>query len=154
MKENFSAVNRKAFRDFSILETFECGIELKGSEVKSIRAGGANLKDSFARIEKGEVQLYNMHIAPYEKGSFFNASPTRTRRLLLHKAQIRRLSDEVNQKRLTLVPLKLYFNKRGIVKIELAKAKGKILYDKRQDVKKRETDLEIRRALKARRLKK
>lgn len=147
MKENFSAVNRKAFRDYKVLEAFECGIELKGSEVKSIREGNVNLKDSFARIEAEEALLYNMHISPYEKGSYFNVSPTRTRRLLLHKNEIRRLSADVAQKKLTLVPLKLYFNKRGMVKIELAIAKGKQLFDKREDVKKRETDLEIRRAL-------
>ncbi|MDP2939568.1 MAG: SsrA-binding protein SmpB [Candidatus Omnitrophota bacterium] len=147
MKERFSATNRKAFRDYTILETFECGIELKGSEVKSIRAGNVNLKDSFARIEGKEFFLYNMHISPYEQASYLNVAPTRTRRLLLHNAQIQRLSNEVNQKRLTLVPLKLYFNKRGFVKLELALTKGKRLYDKREALKKKEINLEIKRAL-------
>jgi SsrA-binding protein len=147
MKKDFSEVNRKALRDYSILETFECGIELKGAEVKSIREGQANLKDSFAVIEANQVLLYNMHINPYALASHFNVPPTRPRRLLLHKNQILRLSAEVNQKRLALIPLKLYFNKRGLVKIELALAKGKHFYDKRQDVKKREVELEIKRAL-------
>ncbi len=147
MKGTFSAANRKVFRDYFILETLECGIELKGSEVKSIRAGNANLKDSFARIEGNQVLLYNLHISPYEQASYLNVEPTRTRRLLLHKSQIRRLSDEVNQKRLALVATKLYFNKRGLVKLELGLAKGKRLYDKREDIKRRVEDLEIRRAL-------
>ncbi len=147
MKDNFSVINRKAFRDYFILERLEAGIELKGSEVKSIRSGGVNLKDSFARIEEGEILLYGMHISPYEKGSYFNVAPTRPRRLLLHKNQILRLSDDTGQKRLTLIPVKLYFNKRGLVKIELALVKGKLLFDKRRDLKEKEVSLEIKRAL-------
>lgn len=150
MKENFSAVNRKAFRDYSVLETLECGIELKGSEVKSIRMGNVNLKDSFARIDGADVMLYNMHINPYEFSGSFVVSPTRTRRLLLHKNQINRLFMEVTQKKLALVPLKLYFNKRGLVKIELALVKGKRLFDKREDLKSKEINLEIKRALRRR----
>jgi len=150
MKTTFSATNRKALRDYALLEAFECGIELKGSEVKSVREGGVNFKDSFAMIEGNQVMLYNMHINPYEKGSYFNVAPDRPRRLLLHKSQIQRLVSEVSQKKLALIPIKLYFNKRGLVKIELALAKGKRLYDKRQAIKKREDDLEIKRALRKR----
>lgn len=146
MDEKLIVKNSQAFRDFAVLETFECGIELKGSEVKSIREGNINLKDSFARIEDDEVLLYNTHITPYEKGSFFNVDPKRVRKLLLHKNQIRQLFGKVTQRGLTLVPLKLYF-KKGLAKIELALVKGKRLYDKRQAIKKRELDLEMRRAL-------
>ena len=147
MKENISIANRKAFRDYFVLETFECGIELKGSEVKSIREGNVNLKDSFARIEDGRVILYNVHINPYEHSSYFSVSPTRPRYLLMHKNQIRRLSEDINQKKQTLVPIKLYFNKRGFAKIELALVKGKHLFDKREDLKAREVTMEIKRAL-------
>ncbi|MBM3251387.1 MAG: SsrA-binding protein SmpB [Candidatus Omnitrophica bacterium] len=150
MEGKIIAKNSKAFRDFSILETLECGIELKGSEVKSIREGNVNLKDSFGRIEGEEVFLYNTHITPYEKGSFFNVEPRRVRRLLLHKAEIRQLSGKINQRGLTLVPLKIYF-KKGRAKIELALVKGKRVFDKRQAIKKRELDLELKRALRQRR---
>jgi len=150
MEGKIIAKNSKAFRDFSILETLECGIELKGSEVKSIREANVNLKDSFGRIEGEEVFLYNTHITPYEKGSFFNVEPRRVRRLLLHKAEIRQLSGKINQRGLTLVPLKIYF-KKGRAKIELALVKGKRVFDKRQAIKKRELDLELKRALRQRR---
>lgn len=143
--------NRKARRDFEILKIWEVGIELKGSEVKSIRMGKANLNDSFARVENGQVLLYNMHISPYAQASLFNTDPVRVRRLLLHKNQIRKIMAEVFQRRLTLVPLRLYFNDRGFVKIELALARGKKLYDKRQDLKRREVELETRRAIRDRR---
>lgn len=143
--------NRKGYRDYHILETFECGIELKGSEVKSIRAGRINLEDSFARVEGSELSLYNAHISPYTEASYLNVEPTRTRRLLLHKSQITKLSAEVSQKGFTLVPLKVYFNARGFAKIELALCKGKKLYDRREDIKRREADLAVRRALKSRR---
>ena len=139
--------NRKAYRDYTILETLECGIELKGSEVKSIRAGRINLEDSFARIENDQVILYNTHISPYEEASYLNVEPVRQRRLLLHGSQIKKLSGEVFQKGLTLVPLKAYFSERGFVKVALALCKGKKLYDRRADVKKRETDLDMRRAM-------
>lgn len=143
--------NRKAFRDYEVLESFECGIELKGSEVKSLRAGRINMEDSFARIEEDELFLYNAHISPYEEASYMNVEPTRMRKLLLHKGQIRKLSGRITQKGLTAVPLKAYFNDRGFVKIELAICKGKKLYDKREDVKRREIDLQLRRVMKGRR---
>lgn len=143
--------NRKAFKDFDVMETIECGVELKGSEVKSIRDGRINLNDSFARLDKGQFFLYNSHISPYAQASYMNVEPTRVRKLLLHKKQITRLTGQLTQKGLTLVPLKVYFNARGFAKIELALCKGKKLYDKREDLKKRETDLEMRRAMKFRR---
>ncbi len=145
------ATNRKARRDFTILETIECGIELKGSEVKSLRLGKMNLEDSFARIENNEVILYNTHISPYLEASYLNVEPKRTRRLLLRKNQIRKLYGQVSQRGFTLVPLKAYFNDRGFAKIELALCKGKRTYDRRQDMKRRETELEMRRAMKSRR---
>lgn len=147
------ATNRKAHRDYAVLDTVECGIELKGSEVKSLRAGMVNLEDSFARIEKNEVVLYNTHISPYEQASYLNVEPTRTRRLLLHKNQIRKLAGQITQKGFTLVPLKAYFNERGFVKMELAVCKGKKLYDKRETIKRREAELQMRRALKDKRRK-
>ena len=143
--------NRKAFKDFDVMETIECGVELKGSEVKSIRDGKINLNDSFARLDKGQALLYNTHISPYAQASYMNVEPTRVRKLLLHKKQITRLTGQLTQKGLTLVPLKVYFNARGFAKIELALCKGKKLYDKREDLKKRETDLEMRRAVKFKR---
>ncbi|MCX5710089.1 MAG: SsrA-binding protein SmpB [Candidatus Omnitrophica bacterium] len=146
-----AATNRKAFRDFEVLESVECGIELKGSEVKSLRDGKATLSDSFARIEKGQVFLYNTNITPYEQASYLNVEAARVRRLLLHKNQIDKLNGKLTQKGLTLVPLKIYFNDRGFAKVELALCKGKRLYDKREDIKKRETDLDIRRVMKRRR---
>jgi len=145
------ATNRKALRDYAVLETIECGIELKGSEVKSLRESKVNLNDSFARIENNEVILYNTHISPYEQASYLNVEPTRLRRLLLHRNQIRKLTGQVTQKGFTLVPLKIYFNERGFVKVELALCKGKKLYDRREDIKRREVELAVRRALKSRR---
>lgn len=150
MTEKVVATNRKAQRDYHILETLECGIELKGSEVKSLRIGKININDSFARIENNQVILYNTHISPYEKASFFNVEPRRPRRLLLHKKQIARLAGQVVQRGFTLVPLKVYFNEKGIAKIELALCKGKKLYDKREEIKKRQTELFMRRLLKKR----
>ena len=144
MPDKTVATNRQARYNYAILESFEAGIELKGTEVKSLRAGQVNLKDSFARVENNELFLYNMHIAPYEFGNIANVDPIRPRKLLLHKSQIRRLVGEVSAKRLTLIPLKLYF-KRGIAKVELAVAKGKKLYDKRETIRRRETERELRR---------
>jgi len=143
--------NRKAYRDYEVLESLECGIELKGSEVKSLRAGRINLNDSFARIEKEEALLYNAHISHYTEASYLNVDADRTRRLLLHKNQIERIAGKLAQKGLTLIPLKAYFNGRGFVKLELGLCKGKKLYDKRESIKRRETDLEMRRAVKNRR---
>jgi len=146
-----TATNRKAYRDYEVLESFECGIELRGSEVKSLRDGKINLNDSFARIDKGEVVLYNTNISPYAQASYLNVDPVRQRKLLLHKKQIIKLAGQLAQKGLTLVPLKAYFNDRGFAKIELALCKGKKLYDRREDIKKRESDLAVRRAMKNRR---
>jgi SsrA-binding protein len=145
------ATNRKAHRDYAILETFECGIELKGSEVKSLRLSKMNLEDGFARIEKNEVILYNTHISPYLEASYLNVEPKRPRRLLLRKNQITKLASQLAQKGLTLVPVKAYFSARGFAKIELALCKGKKTYDRRDDIKRRETDMEMRRAIKNRR---
>lgn len=146
-----AANNRKAHKDYEILETFECGIELKGSEVKSVREGKVNLNDSFARIEEGQVILYNTHISPYIEASYLNVEPTRLRHLLLHKKQIKKINGQLTQKGLTLIPLKVYFNERGFAKLELALCKGKKLYDRREDIKRRETDMAMRRMLKNRR---
>ena len=143
-------INRKAHRDYEVLETVECGIELKGSEVKSLREGNINLNDSFARVDKGEVVLYNAHVSPYAQASYLNVEPTRVRKLLLHKKQISRLMGQVAQRGFTLVPTKAYFNQRGLAKIELALCKGKKLYDRREDIKRREQDLAMRRLLKHR----
>lgn len=145
------ATNRKAYRDYAILEKFECGIELRGSEVKSLRDGKIKLEESFARVDKNEVMLYNTHINPYEQASYLNVEATRTRKLLLHRNQIDRLAGQLAQRGLTLVPLSFYFNDRGFVKVELALCKGKKTYDKRDTVRRRETDLALRRALKNRR---
>lgn len=143
--------NRKAYRDYEVLESLECGIELKGSEVKSLRAGKINLDDSFSRVEKQEAFLYNAHISRYAEASYLNVDPDRPRRLLLHKNQIERITGKLTQKGLTLIPLKVYFNDRGFVKVELALCKGKKLYDKRESIKRREIDLQMRRVLKNRR---
>ncbi len=145
------ASNRKAHRDYTVLETMECGIELKGSEVKSLRDGRMNLEDSFARIENNEVILYNTHISPYLEASYLNVEPKRPRRLLLRRNQIRKLTGQVTQRGFTLIPLKAYFSDRGFAKIELALCRGKKTYDRREDMKRRETELQMRRALKSRR---
>jgi SsrA-binding protein len=145
------ATNKQAFRDYFVLETLEVGIELKGSEVKSLRQGNVSLKDSFARIEAGQVLLYNAHISPYAQASYLNVEPTRPRKLLLHRKQIKKLDAQVSQGALTLIPLKMYWNSRGIAKMEIAVGKGKKSYDKRDDIKKRETDRKIRHVLKHRR---
>jgi len=147
--EKIITTNRKARRDYSIIESLEAGIQLKGPEVKSIRAGGASLADSFAKLEGPEALLYNMHISPYEFGNIYNPDPVRPRKLLLHKRQIQKLAAEVATKHLALIPLKLYF-KNGFVKVELALAKGKKQYDKREAIKRRESDRELKRALKNR----
>ncbi|MDD5044648.1 MAG: SsrA-binding protein SmpB [Candidatus Omnitrophica bacterium] len=144
------ATNRKAHRDYVVLETMEAGIELKGGEVKSLRDARINLEDSFARIEDGQVILYNAHISPYQEASYLNVEPTRPRKLLLHAKQIERLAGQLAQKGFTLIPLKAYFSESGFAKIDLAVCKGKKLYDRREDLKRRETDLEMRRAIKGR----
>ncbi|MBO8127261.1 MAG: SsrA-binding protein SmpB [Firmicutes bacterium] len=139
------ATNRKAKHDYHILETMEAGIVLKGTEIKSVRNGRVNLKDSFARIEGGEIILYNMHISPYDYGNRENHDPLRPRKLLMHKAEIRRLVGKTQEKGLTLIPLSIYI-KNGYAKVELALAKGKKLYDKREDLKRKQINREIERA--------
>ena len=148
---NIIATNRKAYRDYEVLESLECGLELKGSEVKSLRAAKINLNDSFARFEGPEIFLYNAHISHYAQASYLNVDPDRPRKLLLHKKQLERINGKLTQKGLTLIPLKIYFNDRGFAKIELALCKGKKIYDKREDVKRRETDKLLRRVIKNRR---
>lgn len=141
--------NRKARHDYTIEESFEAGIELKGTEVKSLRAGKANLKDSFAIIENGELYLHGMHISPYEQGNIFNVEPMRPRKLLMHKKEIMRLLGKTKEQGLTLVPLKAYF-KKDKIKIELALAKGKKLYDKRDAAAEKSAKREIEKAMKER----
>ncbi|CDF58641.1 SsrA-binding protein SmpB [Thermobrachium celere] len=141
------AENRKARHDYFIEETYEAGIELVGTEVKSVKLGKANLKDSYAEVKNGELYVYNLHISPYEKGNIFNKDPLRPRRLLMHKSEIRRLAGLVSQKGYTLIPLSLY-QKRGLVKMQLALAKGKKLYDKREDIAKRDAMREIEKHFK------
>lgn len=141
--------NRKSRHDYHIDEVIEAGLVLQGTEVKSIRGRRVNLKDSFARVENDEVFLYNVHISPYEQGNRFNHDPLRPRKLLLHRGEIRRLIGLVREKGVTLVPLRLYF-KRGRVKVELAVARGKKLYDKRRDLAERTANREIERAFRER----
>ena len=143
--------NRRARHDFHILETFEAGIALKGTEVKSLRIGRANLQDSFARIDNsGELFLHNMHISPWDQGNRFNHEPRRTRKLLMHKREILRLFGQTREKGLTLVPLKIYFNERGKAKVLLGLAKGKKTYDKRDDLAERDAKREIEKAFRER----
>lgn len=139
------AQNRKARHDYFIEETYEAGIVLKGTEVKSIRQGRVNLRDAYADIRNGEVYLQNMHISPYEKGNIYNVDPTRSRKLLLNRREINRLIGYTQQRGLTLVPLRLYI-KRGLVKVELGVARGKKTYDKRADIARRDAKREIERS--------
>ena len=141
--------NRKARHDYEILTSFEAGIVLQGTEVKSLRAGTANLKDSYALVEGGEVFLYNAHIGAYEPGTRFNHEPERRRKLLLNRAEIRRLIGRTQQQGLTLVPLSIYFT-RGKAKVELALARGKKRYDKRASIARREADRDVERAMRER----
>ena len=145
------AQNKKAYHDYFIEETFQAGISLSGTEVKSLRAGKCSLKESFIRIERGEALIYSMHISPYEQGNIFNKDPLRTRRLLLHKAEIRKLDAQVRQAGYTVVPLKVYF-KGSLVKVEIGIAKGKKLYDKRQDIAKKDQRREAERDFKVKNL--
>jgi SsrA-binding protein len=140
------AQNRKARHDYAVLDTFEAGVMLTGTEVKSLRLGRASLVDGFATIDDGEVFLRNVHIPEYEQGSWTNHEPRRTRKLLLHKAEIERLIGKTKESGLTLVPLSLYFS-NGKVKVELALARGKRSYDKRQDLARKDADREVQRAL-------
>lgn len=150
--ERVIATNKKAFHDYAIEETFEAGIALTGTEVKSLRENRASLRDAFATIRNGEVWLHNVHIAPYSHGNRSNPDPDRTRKLLLHRNEIRYLIGKTKEKGLTLVPLRLYFSTSGLVKVELALARGKKLYDKREAIAEREHKREVERALKDRTL--
>jgi SsrA-binding protein len=144
------AENRKAFHDFHIVETFEAGIVLLGTEVKAIREGRVNLRDSFARVENGEVFLYNVNISPYSHRGYATHEPLRRRKLLLHRDEIRKLVGKTVAKGMTLVPVRLYY-KKGRVKVAVSLAKGKKDYDKRETIKRREADRETRAAIKSRR---
>lgn len=149
-EEKTIAKNRRAFHDYDILETFEAGIELTGTEVRSLRDNNAQLTDAFALIRGGEAWLNNLHIAPFQNGNIANVDPDRRRKLLLHKRQIRYLAEKTQEKGLAVVPLKMYFNDRNLVKVEIALARGKKLYDKRTSLKERDVKREIDRALKER----
>ncbi len=143
-EERIAISNRKARHEYHVLESFETGIVLVGSEVKSLRLGKANLQDSYGIVKKGEVWLLNMHINPYDQANQFNHDPLRTRKLLLHRSEIRKLIGKTTEKGLTLVPLKVYF-KKGVAKVQLALCKGKKEYDRREDIKKRDVEREMRR---------
>ena len=144
------ATNKKAYRDYFFSDKWECGIELKGGEVKSIRAGHVNFKDTFARVDENEIFLYSLHIEPYKQASYMNDEPDRVRKLLLHKREIKKINGIVAQQNLALVPTRIYFNSRGFVKIEIALGKGKKLYDKRETIKRRNIDRDLGRAVKNR----
>lgn len=141
------ATNRKAHHDYFIEEVYEAGIALTGTEIQSVRRGMVNLKDSFAKVENGEVFLYNMHISPYTHGNRFNHDPLRVRKLLLHKVEIRKLTGKTLERGYTLVPLRVYL-RRGLAKVELGLAKGKKSYDKRESIAARESRREAERAIK------
>ena len=141
------ATNRKAYHDYLVLDTYEAGIALTGTEIKSVRAGRVNLRDSYAQVKDAELWLMNVHISPYEHGNRANPDPIRPRKLLMHRKEIRRLTSTLEQKGLTLVPLRLYL-KDNRAKVELGLAKGKKLYDKRQAIAERETEVELHRAMK------
>jgi SsrA-binding protein len=147
--QKYISENRKAFHDFHILETFEAGLALLGTEVKSIREGNVNLRDSFARVEAGEVWIYNVHINPYSHRGYSDHEPTRRRKLLLRRIEIRKLIGKTVEKGMTLVPTRMYF-KNGYVKVSIALAKGKKAHDKRETIKRREAERETRAAVKER----
>ena len=143
------ANNKKAYHDYFIDEKYEAGIELFGTEVKSLRMGKCSIKESFIKIENNQVYVYGMHISPYEKGNIFNKDPLRSRKLLLHKLEIRKLQAKIKEQGYTLVPLQVYF-KGSLVKVEIGLARGKKLYDKRDDIAKKDAKREIEREFKAR----
>ena len=142
------ANNKKAYHDYFILENFETGIALHGTEVKSLRMGKCSIKESFIRIENGEVFIYGMHISPYEKGNIFNKDPLRVRKLLMHKSEINKLIGKTKEKGMAIVPLKVYF-KGSLVKVEIGLAKGKKNYDKRETIKRKEQNRDVAKQLKA-----
>ena len=145
------ANNKKAYHDYFIDDKWEAGIELFGTEVKSIRMGKCSIKEAFVKIDKGEVYVYGMHISPYEKGNIFNKDPLRVRKLLMHKSEINKLIGKTKEKGMAIVPLKVYF-KGSLVKVEIGLAKGKKLYDKRQDIAKKDQKREAQRDFKVRNL--
>ena len=145
------ANNKKAFHDYFIDDTYEAGVELFGTEVKSLRNGKCSIKEAFIRIEKGGVYVYGMHVSPYEKGNIFNKDPLRVKKLLLHRYEIQKLEGKIAQKGYTLVPLKVYF-KGSLVKVEVGLARGKKLYDKRQDIAKKDQKREAQREFKIKNL--
>ncbi|MGF7143388.1 SsrA-binding protein [Anaerotaenia torta] len=153
MGENIKLIanNKKAYFDYFIEDKFEAGIALHGTEVKSLRMGKCSLKESFLRIEKGEVYIYNMHISPYEKGNIFNKDPLRVRKLLMHKYEINKIAGKAVQKGYTLVPLQIYF-KGSLVKVEVGLARGKKLYDKREDIAKKDQRREAEKEFKVKNL--
>ena len=146
--EKVVATNRKAFHEYTIEEKLEAGIVLKGTEVKSLREGRVNLRESYASVDRGELFLHQCHISPYSHGNIMNHDPARTRKLLLHRKQINKLLAKTRQKGLTLVPLRIYFSPRGQAKVEIALAKGKKQYDRREAIKGREAKREVERAIK------
>ena len=152
-KENVKLIanNKKAFHDYFIEDKYEAGISLAGTEVKSLRQGKCSIKESFIRIEKGEVFIYGMHISPYEKGNIFNKDPLRVKKLLLHKYEINKMAGKIAEKGYTLVPLQVYF-RGSLVKVEIGLAKGKKLYDKRQDIAKKDQKREAEKEFKIRNL--
>lgn len=152
-KDSYKLVanNKKAYHDYFIEDTYEAGITLAGTEVKSLRMGKCSIKESFIKIEKGEVLIYGMHISPYEKGNIFNKDPLRVRKLLLHRKQISKLMGQIAEKGYTLVPLKVYFT-GSLAKVEIGLAKGKKLYDKRQDIAKKDQRREAEKDFKIRNL--
>ena len=145
------ANNKKAYHDYFILDTYEAGIALHGTEVKSLRMGKCSVKESFIRVENGEVFIYGMYISPYEKGNIFNKDPLRPRKLLLHKAEINKMIGKTKEKGMAIVPLKVYF-KGSLVKVEIGLARGKKLYDKRNDIAKKDQQREAQRDFKIRNL--
>lgn len=148
MKREYKLIanNKKAMHDYFIKDTYEAGIVLTGTEIKSIRRGKASIKESYAKVGSDAVYIYGMNISPYEEGNIFNVDPLRVRKLLLHKKEIRRIREKMMQQGLTLVPLKLYINEEGRAKMEIAVAKGKKLYDKRADIAKKDADRRMLRA--------
>ena len=153
MKDSVKLVanNKKAWHDYFIDDKIECGIELFGTEVKSIRMGKCSVKEAFVKIDKGQVYIYGMHISPYEKGNIFNKDPLRSRKLLLHRSEIDKLEGKIREKGITLVPLQVYF-KGSLVKVEIGLARGKKLYDKRADIAKKDQRRELEKEFKVRNL--
>ena len=150
MSKKVVSTNRKAFHDYTIESTIEAGVVLTGPEVKSLRAGRANLKDGYAAIDRDEVWLHNVHISPYSHATNIPSDPSRTRKMLLNRREIKKLTNKVKEKGFALIPIRIYFIKNGKVKIELGLARGKKMYDKRADLKKKQSDREIEREYKTR----